>query len=105
MSTTTTVAYVLHPVADREPAARPHLVAVLASSTQPATAGFDRLRTRRCRGRGPERPRCPGEHGEGTLGRQTATRITRRAGVEHDACIGTDSVPGRPTSGRSRKSP
>ena len=30
--------------------------------------------TRRCRGRGPERPRRPGEHGEGTLGGSPATR-------------------------------
>ena len=34
------VAYVLHSVADREPAAKPHLVTVLASADKPATVGL-----------------------------------------------------------------
>jgi hypothetical protein len=70
------VAYVLYPVADREPATQPYLVTVLASAAQPATARLDRSGCQRCRCCSAGPPGRPGELGQGRLGRHTTTRTT-----------------------------
>ena len=77
---------------------RPPRLTWSRSSLQPAPAGLDRSGSQRRLGRHAGRPRCPGEPGQGRLGRQTTTWTTRCPGVEYHTCIGPDSGAAGPAS-------
>ena len=91
-------------VADREPAAKSHLVTVLASAAQPATTGLDRSGCQRRSNCSAGPPGRPGELGQGRLGRHTTTRTPRCPGVEYHTCFGADSGAAGPASSFSSQS-